>query len=191
MLLFAFSGKMRSGKDTAADYIERKLIACGLGVKRMAFADTLKRIRAYAQKEAGFPIEKDRMFEQWIGTDWGRAKDPDVWVKALERQILAVADAGEADAILVTDLRFPNELEMARRLGFTVVRTHAAPSTRIARGAEVDKLEHLSETALDFFDRNGGMSWDWFIENEGTLETFQRRLDVVFRKALYFDQENF
>jgi len=182
MLLFGFSGKMRAGKDTAADYIEHRLQAYGYQVQRFAFADTIKRIAEFAQTEAGLPLVKDRELLQYLGADWGRKHDPDVWVKALERKIVAARESEDVDVILVTDLRFPNELEMLDRQGFTSIRTFASDSIRAIRGAEVDKMDHISETALDAFDRPG--VWDWFLDNSGTLKDFHGRLDLVVARAM-------
>jgi hypothetical protein len=177
MILMAFSGKMRSGKDTAADYIEAKLKSYSMRVTRLAFADTIKRIAEYAQKEAGLPVVKDRELLQYLGAEWGRKHDPDVWVKALERKILEIIKNDDTSAVLVTDLRFQNELEMLNRHGFTVVRTIASEEIRLARGAEAGALYHISETALDQHDAAG--NWTCPISNEGTLAEFQAQLDRV------------
>jgi hypothetical protein len=182
MILMAFSGKMRSGKDTAADYIEAKLKSYGMVVTRLAFADTIKRIAEYAQKEAGLPVVKDRELLQYLGANWGRKHDPDVWVKALERKLLEIIEDDDTDAVLVTDLRFQNELEMLNRRGFTVVRTLASEEIRLARGAEADALYHISETALDQHD--AACNWTCPIRNEGTLAEFHAQLDRVVATEL-------
>jgi hypothetical protein len=182
MILMAFSGKMRSGKDTAADYIEAKLKSYGMAVTRLAFADTIKRIAEYAQKEAGLPVVKDRELLQYLGANWGRKHDPDVWVKALERKFLEIIEEDDTDAVLVTDLRFQNELEMLNRHGFKVVRTLASEAIRLARGAEPDALYHISETALDQHDAM--CDWTCPIRNEGTLEEFQAELDRVIAEEM-------
>lgn len=187
MLCFAMSGKMRSGKDSAADYIEHRLMSFGLQVKRLAFAETLKRIATYAQQEAGVPQIKDRELLQFIGVHF-REINPEVWVDAVKRQIMEVVKEGETDAILITDLRFQNEYEMLDNLGFTLIRTHASDDVRAGRGAEVAAMQHISEIALDYLDRTPG-SWDWFITNESTLDEFYKVLELVIAKAQLEDQE--
>jgi len=179
---------MRSGKDTAANYIEARLKQFGMDVTRLAFADTIKRIAEYAQREAGLPVVKDRELLHYLGTSWGRKHDPDVWVKALERKIVDLIENADTDAILVTDLRFQNELDMLNRRGFTVIRTLASEPIRLARGAEADALYHISETALDQHDAAG--NWTCPIWNEGTLEEFQSQLDRVLAEAMLHAYED-
>ena len=180
MMRLGFSGKMRSGKDTAADYMTEKLGSFGYNIQRLSFAGTLKRIGSYIQQECGFPVERDRELYQWLGTDYGRKRNPNVWTDALERQITTLEAEGDVDAILVTDVRFPNEVEMLHRRGFTLVRVSANPALRLFRGADPDCLEHLSEVALDELDRRE--AFDWMIQNEGSLDDFKRVLDAVIAR---------
>jgi dephospho-CoA kinase len=169
----AFSGKMRSGKDTACDYIINSLMEDGFFVKRMMFADTLKRLGSYIQQECGFPVERDRELYQWLGTDYGRTRDQNVWVNALERQIESNDSA--ACFLAVTDMRFPNELAMLKRQGFITLRVVASEATRLSRGADADRLNHESETALDDAEAQG--LFDYVIENEGSLEEYHAELE--------------
>jgi len=177
---FGFSGKMRSGKDTGADYVISRLTQFGLDTERLAFADTLKRIGSYIQQECGFPVERDRELYQWLGTDYGRKRNNNVWVDALERKIETLETEGDTDAIVITDVRFPNEVEMLHRHGFTLVRVAANTSLRLFRGADPDCLEHLSEIALDELDKR--QTFDWMIQNEGSLEDYKKVLDAVIAR---------
>ena len=185
---FAFSGKMRSGKDASADYVESRLKSMGFAVTRLAFAETLKRIAVFAQEEAGVPVVKDRELLQYIGVHF-REINPNVWVDALARRIQEDENAWDSDVILVTDLRFPNEFEMLKNAGFTLVRTYASDSIRVMRGAEIEAMDHISETALDAYDAISG-SWDWAIKNESSLEDLHSQLDrVIARGILYAEEE--
>lgn len=181
-ILIAMSGKMRSGKDAAGDYIAQRLASMGYSITRLAFADTLKRIADFAQKEAGLPRIKDRELLQYLGAEWGRKRNPNVWVDALERKIVDILEEDDCEVIIVTDLRFPNEFSMLRDRGFTLVRTSANASIRAMRGAEIDNMTHISETAVDDYDSK--CAWDWFIENEDTLPEFHAKLDLVVAKAV-------
>lgn len=175
----AFSGKMRSGKDTAADFVVNQLKSEGWHVERLAFADALRDIRGYAQRVCGFPEGKDRVFEQWAGTEWARNIDPDVWAKVLERKLMDPDVM--ASAVVVTDLRFPNEFKMLRRMGFTLVRVCASQQLRLARGAEPSALHHASETGLDAFEQRD--LFDWTILNEGSIDELHAECDSLLTYA--------
>ena len=183
---FAFAGKMRSGKDVSADYLESRLISMGYTVTRLAFAETLKRIAEFAQKEAGVPVVKDRELLQFIGVHF-RGVNPEVWVDVVRRKIEEAIYDWYTDVVLITDLRFPNEFEMLREEGFTLVRTHASEPIRVMRGAEVNTLTHISETALDGYTPN---DWNHFIVNEGTFQELHEKLNLVIAKAQLMGSED-
>ena len=185
-MYIAFSGKMRSGKDASADYMEARFKSMGYTVTKLAFAETLKRIAEFAQKEAGVPVVKDRELLQFIGVHF-RGINSEVWVDALRNKIEEASTDWDSDVVMVTDLRFPNEFTMLKEAGFTLVRTHAKESIRVKRGAEIDTLGHISETALDAYDESTG-NWDWFVWNEGTLESLHITLDMIVNEALLYNE---
>ena len=84
----------------------------------------------------GAPVNTYRSFMQKLGTDFGRGMiHDDLWVNGL------FVDFEEGSKWVITDLRFPNELEAIRRRGgFTI---------RIDRPGFQDWDTHPSETALD------------------------------------------
>ena len=156
-----FIGQMRAGKDTAANYLSE------VGSHILKFADPLYEIQDFAQNLTGFPKIKDRQMLQWLGTEWGRQRDPDIWVKVLERKL-----KGLSGNIFVTDVRFKNEVVMLKNNKFKIVLIQATDEIRINRGAtnEVHKSEEFSKTFEDF---------DYRIENNGTLEEFYQKLDLL------------
>jgi hypothetical protein len=113
----AFGCEARVGKDTACDYLMKKLVL--RSPLRLSFAGALYDILYHAQRVCGFPEVKDRKFLQWVGTEWARSQDPDVWINIIRRKI----ESTPKDVpIIVTDLRFPNEAKMLSEMGFTLVR---------------------------------------------------------------------
>ena len=113
---------------------------------------------------------------QYYGTDVRRVQDPDYWVKrALGPAVRAVAAGFD---VYFSDIRFPNEVAGARRLGFHVVRLLISPQTQRARLLERDGLEpdpeavnHPSETALDDYD-----GFDQVLDNNGTVDAAVSRI---------------
>ena len=129
MIVIGLTGAAGSGKDTAADYLVERY-----GFKKMAFADALKamldtlnpyvaddvrvmdvrresRIDAEATLKKHFP--EYRRLLQVLGTECVRSADPDFWVDRLVRKVHAL---GESRNIVVTDCRFPNEVEALESL---------------------------------------------------------------------------
>jgi len=168
----AFGYKARSGKDEAATYLSERMERDGYKKPRhLFFAEPLYGILYHAQSVAGFPKGKDREFLQWVGTDWGRARDPDVWVKATLRNV------GRSESVFITDVRFPNEAEGVREIDCILV--------RIDRPDRPDCRDHASETQMDSYT-----DWDYTIENDGTLEEFHAKLDKFYDnvvKPLFLD----
>jgi hypothetical protein len=159
----AFGYKMGSGKDTAVRYmIER------FGGTRIAFTDPLYQILVHAQQICGFEVEKDRKFLQWIGTEWAREKNTNVWVDiAIEKSRTCGGN------VFVSDMRFQNEFETLKEDGWTCVklmRTHedAREGSGIA--------SHSSEGALDYLPDD---CWDHVIDNNGDLDDLYRRLTLL------------
>lgn len=167
MIKIGFSGKLGSGKDTAADYFINNH-----GGKKHSFAKPIYDIMRFAQQTCGFPEEKDRQFLQYVGTEWARSKDNDVWIKT------AIRNTPLFGNVYMTDVRYPNELQALKHNGwFTVriVRT-CKDDTRVGTGDS----QHTSEIALD---NTPSTDYDYVIENNGTLEEFYAKLDEVYAKC--------
>lgn len=149
----AFGASSRVGKDTAADIILRYYNG-----KSYAFADPLRDIMSYAQTVAGFPVEKDRSFLRWIGTEWGRNKSPNVWIDHLLKRVRS----NPTPVSIVTDVRFRNEFDVLKSDGWTMVRI-----TRIGAPEPFPEEELCHGAAVP---------WDYVIENNGTLEEFSEKV---------------
>lgn len=161
---YAFGSTARVGKDTAAEHLIQKF-----GGIRISFADPLYSILAFAQKTCHFPIEKDRQFLQYIGTEWARAKDPDIWLNlALEK----IRSTQPETPIYITDVRFPNEFEALRKEGFVMVQINRGEKAEFGSGS----TKHASETSLDSYEEK----WNVVIDNNGTLEEFYNKLNALF-----------
>ena len=159
----AFGYKMGSGKDEAVSYLIRKY-----GGTRISFATPIYDIMSYAQQRCGFQQDKDRKFLQYVGTEWGRCKEKNIWVRlAIE------AIPPEDHFAFISDLRFPNEFEALKENGWNcvkLVRPHR--EDRKGTGSHV----HASELALDVVPDD---EWDHILNNDGTLEDFYQKLDSL------------
>lgn len=100
---------------------------------------------------------------QEIGTDLFRNWQPSIWVDIAERKLLDKSQHN--DIIIISDCRFPNELELIRKHGGVLIHV-VRPSLNISR-----KHEHESEIALEGFD-----DFDYKIVNDCDCETLKKAL---------------
>ncbi|KYZ76674.1 hypothetical protein AXX12_09655 [Anaerosporomusa subterranea] len=162
MIVILLSGKAEAGKDTffemtAQRYAKRV-------IKRIAFADALKRIAF----EMGWDGHKDvagRRLLQDLG-EIGRRYRADLWVdKTIETLKTYSRDA---DIVCFTDCRYPNELAGIQNCE-VIDGSIKVVTVRIERPghAIAANQNHISETALD------GYVFDYMIINDGTLEDYR------------------
>ena len=167
-MLVALAGKAQSGKDTGA-----KTLVEEFGFKRVAFADAIKRMAQDINpwvESAGTDLCN---FLEWWPGGWDEAKqnsdvrgflqhlgvavrnqDPEFWLRA----------AGITEGnIVVTDVRFLNEVDYIDRLGGDVIRV-VRPGTAVGT--------HVSETDLDQLHLVE-------IHNSGTLEELAEKVRAV------------
>ena len=156
MKRIAFGYKMRCGKDTAVEYLVNKY-----GGTRISFADPLYEILHYAQDVCGFESGKDRKFLQFIGTEWAREKNNNVWI-----DILVKKSRETKGNVYVSDVRFRNEFDAMRKNNFVLVKVNRG-------GVEVNN--HSSEIELDGVP---DYDWDFVLDNDGTLEEFYSKIDL-------------
>jgi hypothetical protein len=165
----AFGHKMGVGKDTACSHLINKY-----GGKHLSFAMPLYDIQRYAQQKCGFLEEKDRQFLQYIGTEWARNKDPDVWVR------LALQDHMQDENIFLSDLRFKNEFYALKKDGWfcvKIVRPQENQENQVQNRKGTGRNDHESETSLDAIDDK---EWNYIIYNDKSIQDFYNNLDNLY-----------
>lgn len=170
VLRIGLTGKMRSGKDTVADYLAQ---SHGFHVP-LSFGNALKRIAHETFPDV--PKEpKPRELYQFMNVM--REYDKDVWVKHLAKEVGIISRVPRG--IVVTDARQPNEVAWLRDNGFTIVKVEADEVTRIerikAQGESVDEeaLRHKTESYVD------GIDADYYLPNFGTINELHTRIDEM------------
>lgn len=167
--LIGLIGKKRSGKDTAARFLVQDH-----GFVRYAFADPLKAaalhvdpwiyshgdyyrlsevIAARGENRAKELAEVRRVWQD-LGVAMREHVDPDVWLNATMRKVLA-----EDRPVVLTDVRFPNEADAIEAAGGLLV--------RVVRASAPTDDAHVSETALD------GRECGATLVNDGTVEALR------------------
>ena len=163
--LVAFTGLIKSGKSTAADFLVEHH-----GFTRISFAAPIRRMleglgltpeELQAGKEQPCDLlggKTPRHALQTLGTEWGREKiSPDIWVLATERTITDLFSKGRR--VVLDDCRFDNEARVVQRLGGRVIRIQRLGLVRGSHPSEqgisphlVDYTIHNDKAVEAFFD---------------------------------------
>lgn len=185
-LLIAFAGRSGSGKDTAAFYISGLFSACN--IKTLSFAEPIKRglVELFGFPDMSFFEDRDkkesvhnrysdktpRQLMQWMGSDIFRNQvSSQHWIQLLERRVESMRMNKEADIVIVTDVRFPDEVECIKNLGGTVIYIDADK-----RLSPKQSSNHISETILNETKKKCNLN----IENNDSLSAFFSTLDSIF-----------
>lgn len=189
-------GPAKSGKNAVAD-------ALGDTWVQLAFAEPIKQMlyhlnpilpttfdRSYPMVKrvqdvvdsAGWDKAKKnheiRELLQRLGTEAGRdVLGEDIWLRILSEKIDEYAGLANYN-VVVTDVRFPNEVDLIKRYGGSIVWVHRPG---------VEPLNAHASEALDF-----GKVSDVMLLNDGTLEDLERTvqgylLDLKLIKAFKLD----
>jgi hypothetical protein len=122
--IVSVSGRKRSGKNSLADAFIKEFAAKNILAKQYAFADELKKelnplflLNAGVSAFTEDPVEKELIRKTLIsyGTGYWRNKDPDHWIKKLEKTLV---ENEVPHVAILTDTRFySNELPWVEKNG--------------------------------------------------------------------------
>jgi hypothetical protein len=183
-MIIGLVGFIGAGKGTVRDILVREH-----GYHGFAFADALKdavstiftwprgllegdsnasrafreRIDPWWSHKLSYEVTP-RLILQKMGTEACRHGIADnIWIAALEKRIHGYED------VVISDCRFPNELDFVRSAGGVIV--------RVKRGEEPSLEEqmkmHISETAWNY------VVPDYVIDNDGTLQELKDKIKLV------------
>lgn len=184
------AGRKYNGKDTIADYLCSKY-----GYRKLFYAKRLKDIcqvmfRFNDTQLYGSVKDKETTDERWgcsprdalqyIGTELIRKQlhklvpgvGENFWVRCVEEEIKEIFNSDPTAKIVVSDVRFPNEIDSNRELGFSNL------LLRVVR-PELNKDTtdmHESEILID------KLNVDEEIINNGTLDELYKKIDDVLEK---------
>lgn len=119
-----------------------------------------------------------RKILQLLGTDCGRnIIHPNIWVNSLFSDYSNIL--GEYPNWIITDLRFPNELEAIKKRNGITIRVNRKIKCYCGHTITCDcnsKNEHESEKALD------DAQFDYIIDNNGTIEELIEKVKEILTK---------
>lgn len=193
--IIAFAGRKQSGKSTACEYIAKILSNAQnpLTYKIYSFADPLKQNicidilgLSYDQCYGSDDNKNEITHIKWnnnyltarevmqvVGTEIFRKMYPEVWTTSLINQI----KKDDYDIALISDCRFPNEVEIIQKNYGYVLRLTRNPFNS----------DHDSEKALDS-EHYDWQNFDFVLDNQNMdLETKNKEISqyLWYSRALY------
>jgi hypothetical protein len=203
MAVIGFVGFIGSGKDTAADYFInfhgfrrdsfanslKDAVSCVFGWDRTLLEGRTAEARAWREQvdlwwagRLNIPHLTPRWVLQYWGTEVCRGGfHDDIWIASLESRLRS-----SADNIVISDVRFPNEISAIHRAGGQVVRIARGDNPEwydIAKQANAGSIE-----SLDCMKTLGihSSEWSWIgdgidreIDNNGSIDhLFQQLRDL-------------
>lgn len=152
MKIIELCGKAGVGKDTFGKELIRQLESRGTKCIHISFADRLKDICLHYFAWDGNKDAKGRELLQRVGTDMFRKFNPDYWVNEVKELVKVLAEYDLCDYVIITDARFPNEIDTFLQDGFQTlaIRLHRDFKSKLDENLQ----HHESETALDNYEMN-------------------------------------
>ncbi len=171
MIRIAISGKMGSGKSSFFE-IARELYP-DLDFVDEKFAgpiyESMRSVQRYLDLE---PI-KDGKLLQLLGSHYREQYGKKFWVEKF-------FDYETTRNHIVTDVRFPEELEECAERGYITVRIHRQDNLRLSCAANRDP-HHISEIALDSVSDS---AFDYIINNNGDIGLLEGAVTLIINNAL-------
>lgn len=200
-------GLIGSGKNTIGDILESKY-----DYTKMSFADSLKNAvsvifgwprhllegdtlesRVFREQEDRYWSEKmdrpisPRIVLQQVGTECMRNTfGSDIWIASLEKKITD----SNIENIVITDVRFPNEIASIRKLGGKVIRVKRGPDPNWFDYARSDNSysTHLMTTHFPEIHNSEwawiGSKFDYTIENDFDLKHLDKCIEGMLSSII-------
>lgn len=186
MYKIAITGKANTGKNTVSKLLANELID-GIYTEFIAFADPIKNMvrlmfpeipkkylfgsSKYRSKIILGALKNDKPLTIRdalidLGSA-GRLYKENIWLDAFDHKFNKIKTKGLAKAVIVTDVRFRNEFEHLKQLGFYQI--------RLVRDAHL-KIDHASETNQDSIKDD---EFDFVINNNGTIDDLKISISTI------------
>jgi hypothetical protein len=174
--LIGLTGYAGTGKDTVREILEGQYDLDGI-----AFADPIRDmlglLLATVGADEGWMTERHlkevdipqlgasyRKLAQLLGTEWGRAIDPDFWVRIAAAKVELCKNFDSA-GVVISDVRFPNEA--------TWIRSQGGVLWRVIRPGTAPVRSHASEDLI------ASLQHDYVIDNLGTIDDLDNAVRAV------------
>lgn len=164
-MIVGISGKMRSGKDTVADYIVKNY-----GFEHLKFSTGIKEVydKLNYLDDGGV---KPRKALQDIGQGLRKAIGEDVWIHR------TLQDYDPNKLTVISDVRQDNEFKAIRELGGIIILVTTSPRV------QKERLLGLGESGSEYIEHETEQITeslaDVQIVNDSTLEDLYQKIDNV------------
>jgi len=176
--VFLIAGRIEAGKSTVALELEKQLqeLFPKALIRISGFAHGVKKVATEAFGWDGKKDKKGRRLLQVVGTDAGRAYNPNIWAEMAYND--NVFDTVPPNILIFDDWRFPNEYEIwtDKPLIEKIYRI------RVFRDSEVIS-DHISEKALPISPRTPDY-YDYRFDNNGTKEELPKKAWQMLEEIL-------
>ena len=175
MKIITISGKAEAGKDLCANILKEHLEQLGHDVLISHYGDLVKFV---CEKYFGWNSKKDeqgRKLLQYVGTDVIRFENPDYWVNFVKDILSFFPD--EFEYVLISDCRFPNEVEIFKEDGFNVISLHVEKIGHENILTPEQRL-HASETALDNY------KFDYYIKSKSGTKNLEKEVKKFLQEII-------
>jgi hypothetical protein len=180
-MIIGLNGVAQAGKDTVG-----KILCEKHGFERLAFADAMKtglyNLNPIVGTVYGTPIRLKKLIDE-IGWDEAKVAYPEIrelmqrygteagreihgqncWISILEKTIRA----NPTTNYVITDMRFPDELDMVTHLG--------GQKIQVKRKGKTSVNSHISDAILD------EVFFDGVLHNNGTLEQLEDAVNAMVK----------
>ncbi len=193
-MIIGICGFIGSGKDTVADYLVnfhefrresfastlKDAVSAVFGWDRTLLEGRTKEAREWREQVDPWWAERldmPTLTPRWVLQYWGtevcrKSFHDDIWIASLENKL-----RNSKDHVVISDCRFPNEIQSIRNAGGIIVWVkrgelpdwyqHAMAANQLGSNLALNELKmrkiHASETAWV------GTTFDHTIENDGTI----------------------
>jgi hypothetical protein len=185
MKIIAFGHRQQVGKNECAKALERFFQDNEISYKTVAFADKLYEVAYILYAWAGFQTkeyyEKHPKEKNIVLPDIGKSPRQiliDLGTKGVREQVFdltwvkaTLLQQYDCQVLLITDCRFPNEVEEVKRLGGICV--------KVLRSSEPERDDD-ADIALAHYD-----DWDKVVENNGSLDELSATVIQAVEDYLY------
>lgn len=171
-ILIGITGGFGSGKTEIINII--KNIHGRNKVMNIKFAQPLYELQKMIQDYLELPNGKDRKLLQLLGTDWGRSKNPDIWIEMFIKNVDKYKQF--YDVLICDDLRYLNEFKILKEKGFILAKITRPVQDRMPYLYEGNAF-HSSELDLSTIMNE---EYDYFIENNSSYDDFVYVISEMF-----------
>lgn len=205
-IIIGIAGLIGSGKDTVADYLVnfhdfrrisfagalKDAVAVVFGWERELLEGRTKESRVWRETVDPWWAEKLNMphlTPRWILQYWGTEVcrhhfHDNIWIRSVEHKLMR-----STDNVVISDVRFPNEIQSIRDSGGLIIRTQRGPDPEWYRCAEIvnrgptKNLSWASNKAiLDTFKVHAsetawiGTEFDAVLNNDGSIDDLYKQV---------------